>query len=148
MNYKQLNTYGEILDCITRGYEADEDNILAVHTSGGGGIDECAKSNVEVMQKGYAESQTEFYETDIGFFCIAYNPLNSANDLYLFYVYPEQRHRKQEQLEVVKSLSRLPLWACIPYKNEKCNRFYKNNCKFQTVVGGHPCYLLRKRGDI
>lgn len=131
---------------VFKGYKADEENILNVHSSGAKTIEKCVYHNMDMLESGYAWSQVEFYHTEIGFFCFAYNPWSHTNDLYLFYVYPERRDRKEEQLELALQLSTLPLWACVPHGNEKCNKFYKKHSNQVITLDNAKCYELIK-GD-
>lgn len=130
--------------CVLKGYKADEENILNVHSSGDSTIEECVAHNISIIQSEYAWSQVEFYQTDVGFFCFAFSPWTNTNDLYLFYVYPEYRHRKEEQLQLALQLSTLPLWAYVPHNNEKCNRFYQKHCKNSDFTEYAMCYSLNQ----
>ena len=133
--------------CLRKGYRADKENILNVHSSGCETIEECVDHNISIIQSEYAPSQVEFYETDIGFFCIAYSPYTGANDLYLFYVYPSQRYRKCEQLDLAIELSDLTLVACIPHDNVKCNRFFSRTCIKKITSDCAMIYILSKKDN-
>lgn len=145
MEHIRLLVVSEIHDCIVEGYIADKDNILKVHTSNAETIEECAAFNVSKMLEAYVWSQVEFYKTEIGFFCLAYSLHTGCNDLYLFYVYPEYRHRKKEQLDLVVELSDLPIYAALPHKNIKCNRFFKKHCVDTHETEHVTVYLLSKK---